>query len=418
MATHPVLVGQLQAPLTVALEEALASHRYALGLDQDNADTIFNTAQVLTSMGEETFKDDSASDASAVRYLKEALELLQRCIILQESHYTEFQQQLAEALSTSEQAGDGGVMHLEQTHEPQGSTDAGTAQERWVSVIEPVTKDTLIDTIIASLSTMTTLCGILGSSSEALGAPSLAWVEEYSSSLLDARLPALLQSTDRVEEVAIGKAIFISALLEAGYRSSKLDVHTYRRERDVAFSGPPIPTSSAGLMANAASLVAFNSALSETESPPAATADLASMRWNTLGTAISNLAAASMLSSTAPEDVAKTHLLRGDASLLQYQLSKPPISFAPALKSASALLKNAEVFYRNTSKLTHDEEERDKCKIQEAIVMSLQGNNKFGRAQLETIVAVRGDQYVRDHIDEMFAEGLLADKDVQNIGFS
>lgn len=399
------------------LEETLGSHRYALGLDQDDADTLFNTAQVSTSIAEEIAKDDSLSDASAVKYLEESLELLQRCLALQEFRYTESQEQAAEALQASEEAGGSGML-MGEVPQPRGSSDDGSEREQWASIIEPVTKDTLIDTALAQLSTLTTLCGILGSSPQAPGVPSLAWVEEYSSALLSVRLPTLIEGTDRSVEADIAKAVFISAMLEAGYRRGQIDVQTYRQEIDSAFSGLPMSTSFEGLMFNVASLFTFNIALSETGGLPTATTDLASLRWNALSKAISNLAIASKLSDTASEDVPRTHVLRGDASLYQYQLSKPPLSYPPALKNSAALLKNAEVFYRNASRLTHDDEERGKSRVHEAIVMLLEGNAQVGRGQLETIAANRGDLWLRDHIDQVVADELLSSDDLQNIGLS
>lgn len=417
MATHPILVRQLQAPLMSVLEETLESHRYALRLDQDNADTLFNTAQVLTSIAEEIHKNVSASDGLAVRSLEEALELLQRCLALQEFRYTESEEQAAEALQAS---GEAGGRSIDEAFEQPGNMNAGSEQEQeqWALIIEPVTKDTLIDTAIAQLSTLTTLCGILGSSPAASGVPSLAWVEEYSSKLLNVRLPTLIEGTRQIHEAVVAKAVFISAMLEAGFRTNKIDLPTYRRERDAAFSELVVSESSASLMANVASLFAFNSALSEAEISSTAIADLASLRWKALATAIVNLATVSKLSDKPSEDLPKTHMLRGDGSLYQYQLSKPPLSYAPAVKNSSALLKNAEVFYRNASRLTNDDEERDRCKVREAIVVSLEGNMQAGRVQLESVTASRGDQWLRDLLEDLAADALLGEDDMQKIGLN
>jgi hypothetical protein len=397
------------------LEETLASHRYALGLDQDNADTLFNTAQVLTSIAEEVAKDDSLSDASAVAYLEESLELLQRCLALQEFRYTESQEQAAEALQALEAEGEQGLL-MGEVPQPGRDSDDGLEDERWASIVEPVTKDTLIDTGLAQLSALTTLCGILGSSSQAPNVPSLAWIEEYSSTLLSVKLPTLVDGTERSVEVGIARAVFISAMLEAGYRRGQIDVQTYRQETDAAFSALAMSTSFEALMAQAASLFAFNIALSESESLPTASIDPASLRWNALATALSNLATASKLPDLATEDVPRTHLLRGDASLYQYQLSKPPVAYAPAVKHSAALLKNAEVFYRNASRLTHDEDERDKSKLHEAIVMLLAGNTQAGRGQLEAIATNRSELWLRERIDEVVTDDLLSGDDLRNIG--
>jgi hypothetical protein len=415
MATHPVLVKKLQEPLMSVLEQTLASHRYALGLDQDNADTLFNTAQVLTSLAEEVAKDDSLSAASAVTYLEEALELLQRCLTLQEFRYTESQERAAEARQVLEEAGAQDESMDEPSSTGQDSED-GLDDERWASIIEPVTKDTLIDTGLAQLSALTTLCGILGSSPQAPNVPSLAWIEEYSSTLLSVRLPTLVEGSERSVEVGIARAVFITAMLEAGYRKGQIDAQTYWQETDAGFATLPISTSFDASMAQAASLFAFNIALSESESAPTASIDLASLRWKALAASLSNLATASKLPDLAAEDVSRTHELRGDASVYQYRLSKAPVAYPPAIKHAAALLKNAEVFYRNASRLTYDEKERDKSRLHEAVVILLAGNAQAGRGIIETIATNRGDQWLGERIDEVLTHDLLSGDDLQDIG--
>ena len=397
------------------LEETLASHRYALGLDQDNADTLFNTAQVLTSIAEEVAKDVSLSDASAVTYLEESLELSQRCLALQEFRYTESQEQAAEARQVLEEAGEQDDF-MDELSRPAQDSDYGLEDGRWASIVEPVTKDTLIDTALAQLSALTTLCGILGSASQAPDVPSLAWIEEYSSTLLSVRLPTLLEGSERSVEAGIARAVFITAMLEAGYRKGQIDVQTYRQDTDAAFATLPMSTSFDAVMSQAASLFAFNIALSESESVPTASIDLASLRWKALATALSNLATVSKLPDLAAEDISRTHELRGDASLYQYQLSKPPVAYPPAVKHSAALLKNAEVFYRNASRLTYDDEARDKCGLHEAIVMLLAANTQVGRGQVESIATNRGDRWLRERIDEVVADDLLSGDDLRKIG--
>jgi hypothetical protein len=173
LTVYLVLVKQLHGSLGSALEETLASHRYALRLDQDNADTLFNTAQVLTSLAEEICKDDSRSDTAAVGLLVEALELLRRCLALQEFRYTESQEQ-AEAFGASEETSGGVNVFTEDTGGENEGSDAESETEQWASIIEPVTKDSLLDTNLAQLSTLTTLFSILGNLPEASIVPSLA----------------------------------------------------------------------------------------------------------------------------------------------------------------------------------------------------------------------------------------------------
>ena len=49
-------------------------------------------------------------------------------------------------------------------------------EDQWFSVMEPVTEETLIDTIITQLGTLTTLCSLLGNS-DSVPPTSLAWIE-------------------------------------------------------------------------------------------------------------------------------------------------------------------------------------------------------------------------------------------------
>jgi hypothetical protein len=415
MATHPVLVKQLDVALLQALELALASHRYALGLDEDNADTLFNTAQVLSSCAEELAKDPNIPDTEALRLLEEALELQNRCLALQEYQYTENQRQEAamrEAMESNQL--DTGSVPTHETLVGDRENSPREPEQQWASVVEPVTKDSLLDTIEAQLSTLTTLCGLLGSSSGIAPASSLAWVEEYAAKVLKLKLPAYLDSVSaRRPEMALAKANFTSALLGAGFRSGNLDPQTYKRERDVAFADPDLALteSSAASIANASSMIAFNTALAENlliDIVP-----LSALRWNALGVAVDSLTQASKLAAAPADDVTKSHMLRGDASLLQYQLSRPPTHYQTAISNATSLLKNAEVFFRNASRVAQDEDERDEALLKEAVVLASYGERSVTR--LVDIVNRRGNIWTSTRIEDMVDEGLIVKDDLVNL---
>src|SRR5256885_8729544 len=158
------------------LEIALESHRCALRLEPDNADTLFNTAGVLTSIAEETAKDANLSDARALGLLKEALELQNKCLVIQERMFGESQEQQA-AMMDPAQLREPDLTN-ETTVQPQSpDKDADESEEQWASIVEPLTKEILLDTIEAQLSTLTTLCSILSSSPGIAPTSILAWVE-------------------------------------------------------------------------------------------------------------------------------------------------------------------------------------------------------------------------------------------------
>ena len=165
MTQHPKLATQLPASLTEILQIALQSHREALSLQQDNTDILFNTAQVLTSLAEVVTEGKRHSEQQThdgLASLQEALELLQRCLALQELRLTESQEQISameENASSAEPVGDDEAM-VETQGGPSETSDS-PQQEQWASVIEPITKSTLVDTAIAQLETLATLCGLL-----------------------------------------------------------------------------------------------------------------------------------------------------------------------------------------------------------------------------------------------------------------
>ncbi|KAI1204407.1 uncharacterized protein F4807DRAFT_472013 [Annulohypoxylon truncatum] len=399
MATHPILVDQLPRPLKVVLEEALASHRYSLQLDPDNADALFNTSQVLTTIAEVMASDeddeDSKSEAEALKVLREALELQSRCLNVQERKYREFLEQER----TADEQGD--VMN-----DPTPAADSvedsvsGNVDDdgEWFNVIEPVTRDTLIDTLLAQLGTLTTFCSILSSLPSAAPANTLPWVEELSANLLGKMQTISHDQPERLQEIALAKGNLASAMLEAGYRSGKIDAETYKRERDSAFSATELQLerSVEGLLANARSLLALYSALTEAENGDAQSQS--TLRWNVLTASIANLKSASAIQGISQDDLVTTHLLRGDASLYLCAMAFPPTSHQTA------------VYYRNASRLTQDREEKDVSSMKSAVAQYMQAYSQ-GQAHGDIgnllNVSPRGPEWAIRQVEDMVADNLV-----------
>lgn len=400
------------------LQIALQSHREALHLDQDNADALFNTAQVLTSLAEAITEGKHPSVQQiqdALRFLREALELFQRCLVLQELKYTESQEQIR--MMEAGDFGDGGGAE-EPPHEAAAAAAAAAApttdeppQEQWAAVIEPVTKNTLVDTAVAQLETLTTLCNLLTFDP---GNNGLAWVEEYSSDLLKTKIPAYLEGSDRQYEASLARAKFVSALTEVLYRSGRIDIETYQRELsgvfglDLNLSGDP-----AGLCSKAEALMNFNSAIAET---PRSYDDRAFsrsliLRWQSLSSALDALTAASKLPNA--ENLPKIHLARGDAEMYRWRLGSDPWNYAMARDNAATLLRNAQTYYRGAAALARRdgaaEEERDgSCK--EAISAALGGE----RGKLEQLRSSAAKDLLAV-AEDMVEDGLVAPADMQAV---
>ncbi|KAI1136308.1 hypothetical protein F5Y05DRAFT_415496 [Hypoxylon sp. FL0543] len=412
VATHPILVVQLRQPLKQVLEEALRSHQYALQLDPDNADTLFNTSQVLTAIAELMASDEgddaASSEAEAIKVLREALELQSKCLSVQERKYQEFLEQ--ERIANEQEENTGGDTTA--ATDPGNSPESGDAEEdgEWFNVIEPVTRDTLIDTVLAQLGTLTTLCSIMSSSPGAAPEHTFPWVEELSTSLFEKVQTISRDQSDRLQEIALARANLVSALLEAGYKSGKIDVETYKRERDAAFSTAELQLERSvdGLIANARSLLAFNSALTDVNNGDAESQS--TLRWNVLTASIANLKSASAILGISHDDLATTHLLRGDASLYLCAMAFPPTLHQTAVNTAAQNAKNAEVYYRNASKLSQDQEEKDIASLKSAVAQYLQTYSQ-GQAHgdLGNLLnaSPRGQGWAISQLEDMVAENLV-----------
>ncbi|KAI1765190.1 hypothetical protein GGR53DRAFT_284316 [Hypoxylon sp. FL1150] len=411
IATHPILVDQLQRPLQKVLEEALASHRYVLQLDPDNADALFNTSQVLTALAEDLASDEddkgNQGEAQALKILYEALDFQSKCLSVQEHKYQEFLEQGRLANEQEEEVRDDQPMTDTNSNDNTPQEDAEEEAE-WFNVVEPVTHDTLIDTIVAQLGTLTTFCSIISSSPEAAPANSLLWAEELSGSLLLKVQTFSSDQPERLQEIALTKGNLVSTMLEARYKSGKIDAETYKQERDTAFAAAEfqLERSSEGLIANARSLLAFNSALIDAHNGDSHRC--ATLLWNAITASIANLKYASAIQGISQEDLATTHLLRGDASMYLYTMSYDypgHPSYQKATDSAAQNIKNAEVYYRNASRLSQDQEEKDVSSLKSAVAHSC--SEGAGDLSFVRNASPRDSRWTTQQLEDMLAENLI-----------
>jgi tetratricopeptide (TPR) repeat protein len=402
------------------LHIALQSHRDALVLDQDNADVLFNTAQVLTSLAEVLTESKRPSEGKideAMKYLNEALELFQRCLVLQELRYTECQEEFKMMDSNNGDATSQTMVEEQTSEETETASEQvlgsdSPVREEWAAVIEPVTKDTLIDTAVAQLETLATLCGLLA----LVGGNALAWVEEYSYDLLRTKIAAYVEGTGREQEVGLARARFLAALTEVLYRIGRIDVETYQRELSGAF--PPeldLSDDPEGLCSKAEALTSFNSAIADI--PPTSSLEEGQksliLRWQGLSAALEALTAASKLATA--DNVSKIHIARGDVEMARWHLGRPPWNHAAAHENAATLLKNAQTYYRGAVALARrdgDSEQEQEGSCKEALAAALAGD-KSKLDQLKTADSERAFAIIQDMVEDSLvaladAESLLA----------
>lgn len=408
IAQHPKLAAQLPAPQAEILEVALQSHREALYLEQDNADALFNSGQVLNSLAEALTESKHPSEEQllqASKYLQEAVELFQRCLALQEMKFTEMEEQIMQMQSGEMESQAPELEPMAPAPEPQEAEGESEPQEQWAAIVEPVTKNTLVDSAVAQLDTLTALCNLLVFNPNAGG---VGWVQEYSSELIESRLPAYVEGSDRQYEAGLAQAKFICALHDVLYRGGHTDAQTYQQEVERAF-GPELDVSNdpEGLCSKAEALTSLNGAFAE--APPAEDPETfqfcCSVRWQSLSTALDSLTAASKIPSA--DNLPKIHLARGDVEMQRWRLGRAPWNHTMAAQNEATLLRNAQTYYRGAAALARrdgeaDPEREGSCK--EAIAAALERQrtklDQIKAASLEQLIAV-----AQDMVEDGMVEG-------------
>lgn len=173
-----------------------------------------NTAQILTSLAEGLSRQHTIanedSDQEARAYLQEALDLFQRCFELQTSQYEKFQAQLAAIDNPSSEASIGRETKTPEDQQAQDGLD--DQEERWVTVTSPVSKETLRETILAQLETLTSLCDVCRDDKL------MYLIEQYAEPIITEKLAVLVDGTDRELEAAIARAAYICAVADTKFR--------------------------------------------------------------------------------------------------------------------------------------------------------------------------------------------------------
>lgn len=355
-----------------------------------------NTAQVLTSIVETLSDSSTSASADPIPLLEESLELFQRCLTLQEFQHTE---SLAQQESMPDEPlepdnEDGGVPINQDTS---STTSEPPQDDRWATILEPVTNDTLLDTLLAQLETLTTLCGLINADA----GKGLAWVEEYASGLLNTKLPAYLNDTGRESEAGLTRANFMAAAADANFRAQRIDLGTYSRTINEAYSNLDIKENPEGLVNKAEALVTYNSSLRIYHYPEEAaqSKEVLLSRWQALSTALEALTAASKLPTA--ENLPKIHLARGDTELLRFQLGQQPNNYDVALKNGVILVKNAEKFYRGAKALAAGagwKKEEEEASIKEALAAGLGGDSQRIKEAIKLLQSTKS--VLEDSIDE------------------
>lgn len=190
-----------------------------------HTDTLSNTAQVLTSIVDTISEQGPAlqNPDQPSLLLQEALELFARCLNNQEASFADFQRQLHVAENVSAASTSDGNATSGQAATSENSLDEGgdNVQEQWATVMVPVSKSTILDTILAQLATITTLYSLL------LNDKLIPSIMEYAQPLVVEKVPFYVTETGQDLEAAIAVAGYASAEADAKFRFMGLSMGDY-----------------------------------------------------------------------------------------------------------------------------------------------------------------------------------------------
>jgi hypothetical protein len=404
------------------LKEALDAHRLALSIDQENPDVLFNTAQVLTSFAEELNENtDSDPDvkSQSISLLQEAVELFAACLTRQEMEFTQLQEmQSVVDESTSNE------VEQSQLQSKKAGSESG---EQWAVVLEPITPDTLIETALAQLGSLSSLATVAAPTSSSL----LANLSEIATPIVTQKLPSYISLLPTsVPEDALGNkstpflvvsassstfhpdqpqrplnpqaeakaeadlavAVFKTALAGAEYQSKLASTEAYSNCTKEAFTRLVEATNSDDypLAASIQILCAYEDALVEFADaivgmdPAYSHPDSATHCWTALALAQDLLIKVTTKLSTEASAAsefdlpgkAQIYLQRGDIELLRSGLARLPSATASIANSLPTLLKNAGVYYRGAAGLAQqdgNEEIQNEAVVKAGVVKVAEG---------------------------------------------
>ena len=338
----------------------------------------------MTCIAETTLAEDSATNKQkAITLNQEAVEVFEKCLAIQETRFKESQAPPAPS-------GEGADV----LQPPSGLE----SESQWASVVEPITTSTLLDTCIAHAGAITNVLSILDSDPAAVQK-----IEAHSNALLE---KASVYATESGQQLYYRHARFslLAALADFAYRSSVISSSTYAETLTSAWASCPfLALNGPALCDHAEALLEFNNTLSSSGD-----ADVPSLRWSALSTALSSLATANIKPGKASRG--KINMLRGDIELHRAAMGAPPTFYEQAIKNRDTLLKNAYTYYDGARKISieeDDSETRFQMTAKLIVIARLKGEEVEGTDDgLSKLSKEHRDMFDKVVMD-MRAEGLL-----------
>ncbi|KAI7286853.1 hypothetical protein KC345_g889 [Hortaea werneckii] len=397
---QPSLVAHIGLPLEDLLQQTLDSHRYALRLNEENPDVLFNTSQVLTSLAEAL--SENGDPETPVSLLEEALELLSACLSRQEMLLE--QQQVAN--EGSEESGGVRVDGAEPNPSANSTTESDDAGQ-YATVESAVGANDLLDTANATLSALTILVSLVDPGSlQTFGNMAQAMTEKKAPTYIGL-LPEDARDSARFT-LALARANFVAAFADAQYNAFLIEANDYI-ERLQAFD---IPAKDANATALGSEAEARTELATSVMARHEDSADLPhEVCWKQLSTSQELYAKATKLDNTP-----QLYLSRADVEMLRHRIaSLTTVKISDAIrKSAPTLVQNAQTFYKGAVRLAagNSEHAELKSKAQQRLFIASQMRKLLYGAEIPDDVAQlvnlkKAQGSMHEVLMELIGEGML-----------
>ncbi|KAI4164284.1 MAG: hypothetical protein LQ342_001929 [Letrouitia transgressa] len=313
-----------------------------------------------------------------------------------------------------EQVNEDGQTPLNGSQNASSTSPKELENETWATVIEPTTQDTLLDTSIAQLEILTSICTHLSSAGDWYP-NEIHWIRQWEQELIENKVARYLQGTNRHGEIELVRANLSCHLADAEFQAGRLDFYVYEHELVTAFSKvSEFEATFQGLCDRADAEIALNAAAQTVVEEanhrrPESALKLNVLRWKHLTTALDSLTAA--VEVEGEPQLSQVHLRRGDCEMLRHRLADPPSDYELARKSEKTLLANAEIYYRGAARLASAAEIRQEASVKEAVAATISGQTE--KLVTAKSVDAKGVQKVINNMEE---EGLLSEEKYYWIG--
>lgn len=391
-----------------------------------------NTAQVLRSLAEGIEQSKAEYKIyDPLRMYWDAFELFDKCLKAQEEILSKASIENADFFSVE------ATSHDEDTEMADAHIQPASPEEAWVAIVEGISEETILDTIIELVGTMTNICALICDQDmdevkmiDENYNINLERIDEYFKKTVHAKIHKYIKpdNASREDEIMLAVANYTCTYAEASFRTGRTSILNYEKEVKLAFSPERLSSISTGsrLLNNPEALcdkanaeISFALCIQSRLPILVAAGSLCSLdllnnlRWTHLTTALEAATEASKQDKHEPGILPRIHLLRGDCEVLRYRLREAPCDYVLAVKSREKLLKNADKYYRGAAAFVENEnaaEELDEATAKSAVVRALLG---YGD-RLDKLAAKNLDM-LRDEVEEMGDEELLSKEDLEVI---